>query len=102
MSARHKPLRPAEIAMLMFVASRCGLTGRMQLSRTNSARVVSLWRRGLVEKWLRCVPDEGVKRAAGYGLSIEGHKLASAFIAARDERRAKLKTSRVKPQQVAA
>lgn len=72
--------------MLLHLAQRCGLTGRMTLSARHRARVVPLWRRELVEIWWKQVPGES-QRGPYFSLSVDGHRLAYAILAARDERR---------------
>jgi hypothetical protein len=82
-----RPKLPArEIWMLLFLYGRCGLTGRTTLKQRLRARVVPLWRRELVEIWWRQVADEG-NRGPYFSLTVDGHHLACAILAARDDRR---------------
>ena len=86
MSKRPK-LNSREIWMLLYLAERCGLSGRIPLRRRQRERVVTLWRRELVEIWWRQVAGDESSRGPYFSLTIEGHQLAYAILAARDERR---------------
>lgn len=81
-------LSPREIWLLIFMLERCGLTGRMTLKRKQREWVTPLWRRELVEMWWRQMAGESA-RGPYFSLTIDGHRLASAILAARDERRRK-------------
>lgn len=84
---KREKLSSREIWLLIYIAQRTGLTGRIILGRKHRERVVPLWRRHLVEIWWRQVADDESNRGPYFSLTVEGHQLASAILAARDERR---------------
>lgn len=83
---KHSKLPAREIWMLLYLAQRGGLTGRITLSARLRERAVPLWRRELVEIWWKQVAGES-QRGPYFSLSVDGHRLAYAILAARDERR---------------
>ena len=83
---KHPKLSAREVWMLLFLAERCGLTGRTMLPARLRQRAVPLWRRELVEIWSKQVPGEGA-RGPYFSLSVDGHRLACAILAGRDEHR---------------
>lgn len=86
-----------DIALLLYIMQRVGLCGRLHLPPKRRTRVVPLWRRHLLEVWYRCAPDEGCMHGPYINLTVEGHRLAAALLAARDERR-RARTSRHHPR----
>ena len=82
----HSRLSNRDIALLLYIMQRAGLCGRLHLPPKRRERVVPLWRRHLIEVWYRCAPDEGCMHGPYINLTVEGHRLAAAFIAAREER----------------
>jgi hypothetical protein len=86
MPMKHTKLSAREVWMLLFLAERCGLSGRMTLPARLRERTVPLWRRELVEIWSKQVPGEGA-RGPYFSLSVDGHRLASSILAGRDEHR---------------
>ena len=84
---KHPKLSAREIWMLLYMAERSGLTGRMTLSRKHRERIVPLWRRHLVEIWWRQIADDESNRGPYFSLSVDGHRLAFSILASRDERR---------------
>ena len=83
---KRAKLSARDIWMLLFLYERCGLTARTTLKQRLRERVVPLWRRDLVEIWWRQVADEG-NRGPYFSLTVDGHHLACAILAARDDRR---------------
>jgi hypothetical protein len=83
--------RPAltnrEIALLLHLMQRVGLSGRMSLPPARRVHVVALWRRHLIEVWYRCVPDEGNSNGPYFNLTVDGYQLAASLQASRDDRR---------------
>jgi hypothetical protein len=84
-SSREK-LSNADIELLLYMMQRAGLSGRMTLPPQRRARVVPLWRRQLIEVWYRCAPNEGCMHGPYFKLTVEGHRLGCAFLAAREVR----------------
>jgi hypothetical protein len=80
----HDKLSPREVWLLLFIAERCGLCGRMGLKPRHRANVVGLWRRHLVEIWYRCAPDEGATHGPYFSLTVDGHHLAMSILAGRE------------------
>jgi hypothetical protein len=72
--------------MLLYLAERSGLTGRTTLTARLRERAVPLWRRELVEIWWKQVPGKS-QRGPYFSLSVDGHRLAGAILAGRDEHR---------------
>jgi hypothetical protein len=95
---KRQKLLPHQIWLLLFIERHCGLTGRMTLKHKHRERVVSLWRRDLVEIWWRHVADDTRPRGPYFSLTIEGHHLACSILAAREERRSKQAGARVQSQ----
>ena len=93
---KRPKLSNREIWLLLFIFERTGLSGRVTLKRRQREWAVPLWRRELVEIWWRQSAGES-PRGPYFSLSIEGHRLASAILAARDERRGKSVRARVQP-----
>ena len=75
-----------DIAMLLHIMQRTGLTGRIALALKLRPHVIPLWRRQLIEVWYRCAPDEGCMHGPYFSLTIEGHRLACVLLAARESR----------------
>lgn len=91
---KHEKLSAREIWLLLFMYERCGLCGRTTLKPQLREWSVGLWRRHLVEIWFRCVPDEGVNHGPYFNLTVDGHHLAAAILAARANRSSSQPTSK--------
>ena len=74
-----------DVGLLMHIIQRSGLCGRMTLPPQRRTRVAPLWRRGLIEVWYRCAPDEGCTHGPYFNLTVDGHRVAAAILAKRDE-----------------
>lgn len=98
---KRSRLSPREVWLLLFMLKRCGLTGRMTLRRKQREWVIPLWRRELVEMWWRQMAGES-PRGPYFSLTIDGHRLASAILAARDERRREELGAQLQPPALAA
>jgi hypothetical protein len=75
-----------DVGLLMHIMQRSGLCGRMTLPPQRRSRVVPLWRRGLIEVWYRCAPDEGCMHGPYFNLTVDGHRVAAAILAKREDR----------------
>jgi hypothetical protein len=84
---KRPKLTQAEIDALLFLAKRCGMTGRITLTMQQRRRTIPLWRRGLVEIWWKRLPGDRRQRGPFFSLSVDGFQLACALNAARDDRR---------------
>ncbi len=76
-----------QIATLKHLAVCCSSGGLVTLTRDQREAMAPLWRRGLVEIWFRCLPDEG-SRGAFYRPSRTGWNLIGAIISASDRKAA--------------
>lgn len=72
-------LSQLHIAILKHLAITCAKGGFTTLTRDERAAVTPLWRRGIVEMWFRCVPDEGTKGSAFFKPSQSGWALIRAI-----------------------
>jgi len=89
MNQLRERLSNREITLLLHVMQRVGLSGRITLPPARRNRVASLWRKNLIEIWYRRAPGEGCMHGPYFNLTVEGHRLAAALLAARDERHTK-------------
>jgi hypothetical protein len=71
-----------QIATLKHLAICCANGGQVTLTRDQREAMAPLWRRGLVEIWFRCVPDEGSTRSPFFRPSASGWHLIKAILAA--------------------
>ncbi|MBR0687309.1 hypothetical protein JQ594_15365 [Bradyrhizobium manausense] len=86
-SPARERLANREIALLLHILDRAGLSGRVTLPPMRRNGLVVLWRRHLVEIWYRCAPDEGCAHGPYFNLTVDGHQLAVSIRAAREARR---------------
>jgi hypothetical protein len=77
-----------QIATLKQLAVCCYEGGQISLTRVQREAMQPLWRRGLVEIWFRCVPDEGMQRSPFFRPSASGWILINAILAAARPKRA--------------
>jgi hypothetical protein len=75
-----------QIATLKQLAVCCSNGAQVTLTLPQREAMQPLWRRGLIEMWFRCVPDEGTKRTPFFRPTEHGWHLIRAIMAARDER----------------
>lgn len=71
-----------QIATLKHLAICCANGGQVTLTREQREAMQPLWRRGLVEIWFRCVPDEGSSRSPFFRPSATGWLLITSILAA--------------------
>ena len=71
-----------QIATLRHLAVCCSNGGQVTLTRDQREAMQPLWRRGLVEMWFRCVPDEGSTRSPFFRPTLSGWSLINAIVAA--------------------
>lgn len=71
-----------QIATLKHLAICCANGGQVTLTRDQREAMQPLWRRGLVEMWFRCVPDEGSTRTPFFRPTASGWNLIHALISA--------------------
>ncbi|MFT4115445.1 hypothetical protein [Bradyrhizobium sp.] len=69
-----------QIVTLKQLAICCSQGAPATLTRDQREAMQPLWRRGLVEMWFRCVPDEGVQRTAFFRPSADGWALIRAIL----------------------
>lgn len=74
-----KRLSSRQIATLKHIAITCENGGMTTLTRDEREAIGPLWRRGVVEMWFRCVPDEGTKGSAFFKPSQSGWALVRAI-----------------------
>lgn len=74
-------LSQRQIATLKELAILCEKGALVTLSREQREAMGPLWRRGIVEMWFRCMPDEGTVRSPFFRPSRSGLALISAILA---------------------
>jgi hypothetical protein len=84
MSAQR--LSNRQIATLRHLTICCGNGGQVTLTRDQREAMQPLWRRGIVEIWFRCIPDEGSKRRSFFRPSASGWLLIYAILSSAAER----------------
>lgn len=72
-----------QIATLKHIAICCAGGGLTTLTRDEREAMQPLWRRGIVEMFFRCVPDEGATQTAFFRPSASGWRLINSILAAR-------------------
>ena len=75
-----------QIATLKHLAICCSAGGQVTLTRDQREAMQPLWRRGLVEMWFRCIPEEGSQRSPFFRPTSHGWKLINAILSATDRR----------------
>lgn len=80
--AKGQRLSNRQIATLKHLAICCANGGLVTLTRDQREAMVPLWRRGVVEIWVRCVPDEGSTRSPFFRPSAAGWLLINSILAA--------------------
>lgn len=70
-----------QITTLKHLAICCANGGQVTLTRDQREAMQPLWRRGIVEMWFRCIPDEGNSRSAFFRPSSSGWHLIRALFA---------------------
>jgi hypothetical protein len=68
-----------QIATLKRLAVCCARGGLVTLTRPEREAMQPLWRRGVVEMWFRCVPDEGSTRIPFFRPTDAGWRLIEAI-----------------------
>lgn len=79
--AKGERLSQRQIATLKHLAITCEKGGLTTLTRDEREAMQPLWRRGVVEMWFRCVPDEGRTGTAFFKPSRSGWALIRAIFA---------------------
>jgi hypothetical protein len=82
MPVKGERLSNRQIATLKHLAICCANGGQVTLTRDQREAMQPLWRRGLVEMWFRCIPDEGNTRLPFFRPSAAGWNLINAILAA--------------------
>lgn len=77
-----------QITTLKQLAICCSNGGQVTLTRDQREAMQPLWRRGLIEIWFRCVPDEGSQRSPFFRPSSNGWNLIRSILAARERKAA--------------
>jgi hypothetical protein len=77
-----------QIATLKHLAICCSTGGMVTLTRDQREAMQPLWRRGLVEIWFRCVPDEGQQRSSFFRPSASGWNLIQSIFSYSDRKAA--------------
>lgn len=72
-------LSSRQIATLKHLAITCEQGGLTTLTRDEREAIGPLWRRGIIEMWFRCVPDEGTKSHPFFKPSRSGWALIRAI-----------------------
>lgn len=84
MSVTQERLSNRQIAALRHIAICCSNGGLTTLTRDEREAMQPLWRRGVVEMWFRCLPDEGAGRVPFFRPTEGGWRLINAILAARE------------------
>ena len=69
-----------QIATLKQLAICCAAGGPATLTRDQREAMQPLWRRGLVEMWFRCIPDEGSQRVPFFRPTLQGWNLIHSIL----------------------
>lgn len=69
-----------QIATLKHLAICCANGGLVTLTRDQREAMQPLWRRGVVEVWHRCLPEQGSTCSAFYRPSESGWRLIAAIL----------------------
>jgi hypothetical protein len=78
----NERLSNRQIATLKHLAICCANGGQVTLTRDQREAMGPLWRRGIVEIWFRCVPDEGSTRSPFFRPTVSGWNLIRSILAA--------------------
>jgi hypothetical protein len=70
-----------QIATLKQLAICCAKGDPITLTRDEREAMQPLWRRGLIEIWFRCLPDEGITRTPFFRPSASGWRLIQSVLA---------------------
>jgi hypothetical protein len=70
-----------QIATLKHLAICCANGGQVTLTRDQREAMTPLWRRGLIEMWFRCLPDEGSSGSPFFRPSTHGWYLINSIFA---------------------
>jgi hypothetical protein len=80
MSVTKPRLSNRQIATLKHIAICCADGGMTTLTRNEREAMQPLWRRGIVEIWFRCVPDEGTTNTPFFKPSRSGWRFIRAIL----------------------
>jgi hypothetical protein len=80
MSLSDARLSNRQIATLKHLAICCSNGGLVTLTRHQREAMQPLWRRGVVEIWFRCIPEEGSMRSPFFRPSENGWRLIAAIL----------------------
>lgn len=73
-------LSQRQIVTLKHLAITCEKGGLTTLTRDEREAMQPLWRRGIIEMWFRCVPDEGTQRTPFFRPTAPGWRLIEAIL----------------------
>jgi hypothetical protein len=82
MSVTKDRLSNRQIATLKQLAICCAQGSPITLTRNQREAMQPLWRKGIVEMWFRCLPDEGSSRIPFFRPTASGWNLIRAISAA--------------------
>lgn len=85
MSVTQQRLSSRQIATLRELAICCARGAPSPLTRDQREAMQPLWRRGIVEIWYRCLPDEGVKGTQFFRPSPSGWALIRSLFHMNEE-----------------
>ena len=80
MPVTQQRLSNRQIATLKHLAICCADGGMVTLTRDQREAMAPLWRRGLIEIWFRCLPDEGMTRVPFFRPSRPGWILINSIL----------------------
>lgn len=86
--SRYERLSNRQITVLKQLAVCCSGGSPAGLTKPQREAILPLWRRGLIELWYRCLPDEGKAGSPFFRPSDRGWALINAILAARKARAA--------------
>lgn len=86
MPVKGDRLSNRQIAALKHLAICCARGAPTGLTRDEREAMQPLWRRGLVEMWFRCIPDEGNARTPFFRPTPSGWNLIAAILGSNNER----------------
>ena len=83
MSLTGQRLSNRQIATLKHLAVCCANGAQVTLTRDQRESMIPLWRRGVIEMWFRCIPDEGSKGSPFFRPSASGWNLINAILSSK-------------------
>lgn len=80
MPLTRERLSNRQIVTLKRIAICCAAGGLTTLTRPEREAMQPLWRRGIVEMWFRCVPEEGSTRIPFFRPTAPGWRLIETIL----------------------